>query len=92
MKLVTVSKKADAHTDGIWTAAWAGDTLVTGGVDENVKQWKVSSEESVTLENTGVFEGNHLGVVSLAGLCGDGKLVYNMDVYAQVVKCFRVSI
>ena len=73
MKLITVSKKTEAHTDGIWAAAWAGDTLVTGGVDEAVKQWKVSSEESTTLESTKVYEGNNLGVVSLAGLGRGGK-------------------
>lgn len=85
MKLITVSKNADAHTDGVWAAAWAGDTLVTGGVDEAVKQWKVSSEESVALENTKVYEGNHLGVISLAGLGRRREIVYNVDINHQVL-------
>jgi WD40 repeat protein len=59
----TAASKENAHTDGIWSALWCGDVILTGSVDETVKCWNVSDGN---LQSVYTVEGNRWGVVSVA--------------------------
>jgi WD repeat-containing protein 61 len=68
--------RKEAHTDSIWTVAWAPSShIVSGSVDGTVKRWEHSEgatadDEEVksaeTLTQASSFEGHQLGVVSAA--------------------------
>lgn len=56
-----VSKKVEnAHKEGIWSVAWKKDTLITGSLDNTVKNW-----QSETLKDLKTFDAHQLGVISV---------------------------
>lgn len=56
--------KTAAHDEGVWATAWlsGSSSLLTGSVDETVKQWSVADDK---LECVHTFSGHALGVISL---------------------------
>eukprot|EP00879_Flechtneria_rotunda_P014924 GHRR01015594.1.p1 GENE.GHRR01015594.1~~GHRR01015594.1.p1 ORF type:complete len:263 (+),score=49.04 GHRR01015594.1:158-946(+) len=56
--------KTLAHDEGVWATAWVSghSQLLTGSVDESVKQWQTADEK---LECTHTYTGHALGVISL---------------------------
>ena len=74
MRLSLLQSVTDAHTDSIWSVAWASGLdggepqLVTGSVDETVQLWqeKDLGEGAKNMERLHSFTGHSLGVVSVA--------------------------
>ena len=62
-----VSKAEKAHNDGVWCVTWSGNNrVITGSVDETVKGWNISSENTNTLDKPLFSLGDHdLAIVSV---------------------------
>lgn len=73
MKAVTGVEMA--HEDGVWSVDWAGDTIMTGGLDGGCRYWRVnaSNEANPVLEHVLTSEvKSDMGIQSVL-LRKDGK-------------------
>lgn len=84
MRLTTLRQQADAHSDGIWSAAWVPNStaLLTGSVDESVKLWDDGPEALSMVRSQ---PGHTLGVISVvANSAGTLAAVSSLDSYVRV--------
>ncbi len=77
MPLQVVETVSPAHEDGVWSLAWKGDRIFTGGCDDKAKVWAVGrpADHGVDAVPTAVrflLEDHLLPVVSV-GLSSDGN-------------------
>ncbi|KAK9796627.1 hypothetical protein WJX73_003482 [Symbiochloris irregularis] len=67
MRLALTSRKEDAHDDAVWSATWNNNnnSIISGSVDESVKNWSIGSSDAPALDNLHTWTGHTLGVVSV---------------------------
>ena len=67
MRLSLTSRKEEAHDDAVWAATWVpqNDSILSGSVDESVKNWSPGDGDTPALENLHTWTGHTLGVISV---------------------------
>lgn len=76
-----VASLANAHDDGIWSAAWSSSgQLVTGSCDESVRSFMV---HGAGVENKHEFSGHVLGVTSVS-VTPDGTMAASSSLDASI--------
>lgn len=66
-RLNLTSRKEEAHDDAVWAATWSpsNDSIISGSVDESVKNWSIGEPDAPGLENLHTWTGHTLGVISV---------------------------
>lgn len=62
MRLALSSRKEDAHDDAVWSATWNNNnnSIISGSVDESVKNWSIGQDDSPALDNLHTWTGGVL--------------------------------